>query len=405
MRVLAFADANFLAHVSRALEVCKVLRDKHGHDVVFAGDGHFLKLARQAGFVTDTVFTVPRAASLKLANRATLVRYSWWKDMMLRSVQSDLEVIHRHRPDVVLGDMHWSLSISAEVAKIPYISITNAHWTSYFALPLKAFHGHIMTRFVGEQLASALIPALKATATRYWSLPYWKYRRDHGLPMRHCDGLLEVIQGDLTLLADVPEYGPTVAARPPHVHYVGPILWEPDIPDPVWYDRLDPDKPTLYITMGSTGDPLFFEKATRYFGGSRYQVIMTTGGLSVDIPEVPDNFFIEEFARGDRLVEKADVVINHGGNGSIYQALAGGVPVIGAPYHVDQDVNLQIVERLGCGIRLGSDRNLFAALERAIEDVLTNTKYRRAAGVLQKSIHEHGGANRAAGIIDSYLRS
>jgi len=214
-----------------------------------------------------------------------------------------------------------------------------------------------------------------------------------------------VIQGDLTLLADVPEYGPTTAARPPHVHYVGPILWEPDFPDPPWLERLDPDRPTLYITMGSTGDPLFFEKATRYFGGSRYQVVMTTGGLSVDIPEVPSNFFIEEFARGDRIVAKSHVVINHGGNGSIYQALAGGVPVIGAPYHVDQDVNLQIVERLGCGIRLSNDRNLFPTLERAIEEVLANSKYRRAAKAVQQSIRDHGGATRAAAIIDSYLRS
>ena len=37
MRVLAFADANFLAHVSRALEVCKVLRDKHGIYIVGSG--------------------------------------------------------------------------------------------------------------------------------------------------------------------------------------------------------------------------------------------------------------------------------------------------------------------------------------------------------------------------------
>lgn len=405
MKVLAFADANFLAHVSRSLEVCRVLRDRHGHEVVIAGEGQFMSLVRGAGFASDGVFTVPRHATMKLANRATLVRYGWWRDMVLRSIESDVTVIHRHRPDAVLGDMHWSLSIAAEIAKVPYISITNAHWTSHFALPLQAFHGHVLTRYVGESLATALIPALKLSATRYWSLPYWKYRRDHGLPMRNCNGLLNVIQGDLTLLADVPEYGPTLATRPPHVHYVGPILWEPDLPDPPWLATLDPSRPTLYITMGSTGDPLFFEKATRYFGDSRYQIVMTTGGLKVDIPEVPKNFFIEEFARGDRIVEKANLVINHGGNGSIYQAFAGGVPVIGAPYHVDQDVNLQLVERLGAGIRLRNDRDLFPNLERAIEEVLTNSKYRRAAGSLQKSIHDHGGASRAAAIVDDYLRS
>ena len=403
MKILAFADANFLAHVSRVLEVVKVLRDQYGHEIVFCGDGTFMRLPEEAGFTTDSVYTVSRAATMKLANRGTIVNYNWWRDEITRSVDSDVGCIQRHRPDLVLGDMHWSLSLSAEITKVPYVSITNAHWTDHFAFPWKAFDDHIMTRYMGVPVASQLMPFFKRGVTRYWALPYWKYRRDHGLPNRRNHNLFGVIDGDMTLLADVPEYG-QVKNCPPHVHHVGPLLWEPDFPDPEWFKDLDPDRPTLYITMGSTGDPMFFERAARAFGDSKYQVIMTTGGLPVDIPDPPDNFFIEEFARGDRIVERADVVINHGGNGSIYQALAGGVPIIGAPYHVDQDLNLQIVEALGCGVRLRKVRDLVQHLEGAIDEILTTPKYRKAARIIAKSIKQAGGAKRAAELIDEYLR-
>src|SRR5439155_7109040 len=107
--------------------------------------------------------------------------------------------------------------------------------------------------------------------------------------------LYDLIEGDVTLLADIPEYGTTVD-RPDHVRYVGPIPWHAEIPPPAWLKRLDPERPTLYFTLGSTGDAQFFEEAVRVFGGTRYQVLITTGGISADLGAVPDNIFIEQYA-------------------------------------------------------------------------------------------------------------
>ena len=82
----------------------------------------------------------------------------------------------------------------------------------------------------------------------------------------------------------------------------------------------------------------------------------------------------------------------------------GGVPIIGAPYHVDQDLNLQLAENLGVGIRLNHDRYLFESLERGIEELFSNAKYRKNARSIQQIIRTYNGAHRAAEIIDQYLR-
>ena len=48
-------------------------------------------------------------------------------------------MIREVEPDVVVGDFRLSLSVSARVAGVPYLAITNAYWSPYarqrFPLP------------------------------------------------------------------------------------------------------------------------------------------------------------------------------------------------------------------------------------------------------------------------------
>ena len=60
------------------------------------------------------------------------------------------------------------------------------------------------------------------------------------------------------------------------------------------------------------------------------------------------------------------------GIGTIYQSLGCGVPLIGAPEHLDQEYHLNRVEELGLGVKLDrreftADRILWA-LERVLDE-------------------------------------
>ena len=90
-RLLVFADANFIAHTSRVVEVSKVLRDDYGYDVVFAGTGAFTSIAKTEGFVTDNIFTVSKEETLRLARRAGLVDMRWWMKTCYKSVAADID--------------------------------------------------------------------------------------------------------------------------------------------------------------------------------------------------------------------------------------------------------------------------------------------------------------------------
>ncbi len=403
--ILMVGDGNFLAHISRLLEVALQLRDRLGHRVRFAGTGKFMRLVREAGFEVDSIYTVDRDTTLELAKRAGLVNNRWWYNTVKKSVESDLEVLRRIQPDAVVGDMHWTLHTSSEMAGIPYISITNACWTNYDASPLYAFDDHFSTRLLGRRLASKVMPYLKEMLSSYWARAYRQLRKEWGLDPKRAKNIFQVIEGDMTLLADIPEYAPTTEL-PENVHYVGPILWESawaNWTPPEWLDNLDPTKPTIYFTMGSTGEVGYFQEVARAFAESDYQIVTTTGGLVDSLDVVPENFHMLDFAPGLEIMKRADVVLNHGGNGTIYQCIKAGIPIIGIPAHVDQERNLQRVQDLGFGLKLRESTCTGREILEAVSAVVRNPSYRQAAQVLKRAADKYHGPSGAAEHIDRFL--
>lgn len=401
-KVALFADGGFLAHTTRALEVGRALRRAYDHDVHFCLSGPYARLISEAGFPVHSVFNVDREVTLRLAERAGLVSLSWWREVAEQSVASDLAVLNELRPDLVVGDLRMSLSTSARHLRVPYVAITNAAWTSRYAERIHVPDGHVSTKVLGQRVADALFPGVKRFLTWYWARGYDRVRAR--LDLAPLASLHELVEGDITLLADVPEYFP-ITDSPLCYRYVGPILWRAALPRPAWLGTLDPQRPTLYFTMGSTGDTRFFQEAARVFGDSEYQVLITTGGLKVDLKGAPKNLFIEEFADGDALMAASDLVVSHGGNGTVYQALASGVPIVGFPTMFDQEMNMQRVVALGCGVRLHRQRDNAERLRQAVEQVLGDEQYRRACDRMQRRIAYLDGPRRAAVHINHLLQS
>ncbi|HJU43440.1 MAG TPA: nucleotide disphospho-sugar-binding domain-containing protein [Vicinamibacterales bacterium] len=394
-RVVMFPDGNFLAHASRLLEIARVLRRDFGCDVRFAGDGPFMSLPREAGFHVDRGYTVPREETLALASRATVVDPLWWSRVVQRSIRSDLDAIARHQPDAVVGDMHWSLHAAARDAGVPYVSVVNAAWTRYLDHQLAALDEHVLTRALGTRAATRIMPFARTALLWYWAWPYkvHGWRRATRAPAT----LADVMEGDLTIFPDVPGLAP-VSGCPPTARYVGPILWEPPAPAPEWVSRLDPDR-TIYVSAGSTGTRELFDLAMTALAGSGYDVVMSTGELNVPTAPAAANIRVTKYVRGLAVMRRSAVSINHGGNGTVYQALACGVPVVGIPSHVDQQLQLQLCERAGVGRKLAARTTTPAQLRDAVDALVSSPSVRQRARDLAAEIARYDGPRTAAASI------
>jgi len=101
---------------------------------------------------------------------------------------------------------------------------------------------------------------------------------------------------------------------------------------------------------------------------------------------------VEAWVDQERVLGSADVVVCHGGSGTVYGALAAGVPVVVVPVFADQFENGTRVARHGAGLvvadddhgagrtgrRVVDDRHV-PAIGGAVRAVLGDDGYRLAA--------------------------
>lgn len=395
-RILVMPDGNWLSHTSRTLEIAKCLR-KIGHEVIYASDGEYMKLPRQAGFPVQSIITIAPDNVLACSRSG---RVNWYNDELIeKCVSAELQLFDRVQPDLVLTDFRLPLSTSCEMAGIPLAVLLNASWTNYYSARVNAPEHLTVTRILGKRLTTFIMPLVKNYIITVDARPFNRFRRQHGLRPRN--NIWDVWRGDLNLIVDIPEYGPT-ENLPSDFYYIGPIVWEPEIDAPVWLEKLDADRPTLYFSMGSTGYARFFEQAIELFGGTEYQCLMTTAGLA-ELASVPDNFYVVDYAPGSRLMAKSDLVVCHGGNGTIYQAMQNGVPLIGIPTMHDQEFNLDRVVDLGIGIHLSELRFKAEHLIEAVQRIISQNNYKEKARHYQDVLAQYNGPRRGAELIDNFL--
>jgi UDP:flavonoid glycosyltransferase YjiC (YdhE family) len=101
----------------------------------------------------------------------------------------------------------------------------------------------------------------------------------------------------------------------------------------------------MLVSMGSTGswekivflnDPIF----------ERFKIIASGDGCStLRGPNIISRPFLNNVA----IMDKIDVLICHGGNGTLYQALSHGVPALCITSNFEQEWNVQRIEELGLG--------------------------------------------------------
>jgi UDP:flavonoid glycosyltransferase YjiC (YdhE family) len=370
-----------MAHVVRPLEVAKILRQM-GYRIVFSGSGKALKLAQQSGFELRYLPDWDLAAMIvKLKAGSddihTVEQVDEW-------VRAELTLYQELKPLIVLDDARITSNISTAVAGLPRISIQNAYITPW------AINGFVNSILGGPR--SIMEPGDERS--------YNQIRRQYGLPpVKSLDRMLEA---DLNLLCDIPEYVP-MHTVPDHYHYVGPLIWGSDLAEPPWWDELDPDRPTLYFTMGSTGSPEAFQAAIEFLGGTEYQVMMTLGSLvkEDDLKPLPPGFFVASYASGDSLAGRADVIICHAGNGTAYQGLRSGVPIISWPTVKDQRWNARRLSELGVSVTISSPTELLDA----VGEVLANPGFRVAAGQFSKILAQYNGPETAARLIHEYMEN
>jgi UDP:flavonoid glycosyltransferase YjiC (YdhE family) len=222
---------------------------------------------------------------------------------------------------------------------------------------------------VGQVLFTLMRPVVFAHHT--WALN--KVRRDYGLPSVGYSLPHVFTDADETLYADLPELVPTFG-RPDNHHYLGPVLWSPDIRLP-WWNSLPEDQPIAYVSLGSSGRNDLLALVVQALDALGIRALVSTAG-KVPPPNIPNHVWMSDYIPGLKAAERANFVICNGGSATVYQALAAGVPILGIPSNLDQYLMMDYVQRSKAGVYVRAGQASIARLTETARDLVQNLHYR-----------------------------
>jgi MGT family glycosyltransferase len=192
------------------------------------------------------------------------------------------------------------------------------------------------------------------------------------------------------------------------VRHVGPVLEDEKCAAPVAlpWEQSDPT-PVVLVTFSTAPEQRSLEKFQRSLDALAdmpVHVFATTAGV-VEPEElrVPQNAFVVRYAGHDSILQRASLLITHGGHGTLMRSLKYGVPMILMPGLAhDQAPNAQMVQDWGAGIALPGDAQS-DAIAAAAKTILSTPSYKHTAQRLSSVVSDLDGASNAADEVESLL--
>ena len=357
-----------------------------GHGVAFACAPERIPLVESSGFPVFPagidVGSTPETAEMEeryeaipdIAEREKLLMREGFAGWYARHKAQDiLTVCETWRPDLLVRDeIDFGSAIAAERCELLHASV----------LVIAA------GSFVQRDLITESLNTLRA---------------EHGLASDHD---LTMLSRYLVFAPFPPCYRDPADPLPATAHALSPLLPVATDPDhfPTWPVELA-DAPTVYFTLGTAYASRLRDVFARVIEGLRdlpINLIVTVGQRfdPSDFGDQPDNVHIERYIPQALILPACDLVISHGGSGSVMGALAHGAPLGLIPLNADQPLNAERCAALGVGRVIGTEDITPAEAREAVAALLADSSYKRNAGRVRDEIAGLPGPEYAIALLD-----
>ncbi|MCP4751907.1 MAG: hypothetical protein GY866_13515, partial [Proteobacteria bacterium] len=248
-----------------------------------------------------------------------------------------IDVIQRFKADVVVDSFMPTACVAARASGKPLVTIIQAdlHPTN---------KGFMWWKPKPDDVPSA-VPALNAALL------------DHGLmPISR---ISELVVGDLTLCAGIPETDPVPLA--PDVVHLGPMFGaQLRTPLPAWVEEFGRDRPLVWVYCGNpryihadiaafSDSIVVLRTAFEGLADENVGVVATAGFQEIPkaLPPLPDNFRTTSFLPGFSLAKRCNLMVHHGGHGSCMTGVFSGTPALILPTYSERESNARRLVALG----------------------------------------------------------
>lgn len=308
-----------------------------------------------------------------------------------------LATLRATKPDLVLFDGFTLAGMYAAAAlQIPAIRCE----TSHLPLPENNFYFDLEQNLSCGRLSSPESRAQFVAEMR----PFW---REHGFAETEFLSLIAAAEDQLTLVFMHPALQHGSGRARSNVHYVGASIDS---------SRANPDEavPALksagslvVVSLGTVFnyEPAFYLMCLEAFRDLPIQVVMSVGAV-IDtglFEDVPPNCTVARQIPQLQLLRQADLLIAHGGMGSVSESLASGVPLLIVPHFPEQMLTAIKIEQLQLGRMLARGDVSINRLRRCASELLADGRMREHVKQFAPSFKTLGGFQRAADLVEAQL--
>jgi MGT family glycosyltransferase len=415
---ILFMPESAYGPTNNCIGIGDILR-KRGHRVVFAAEASWKGKLTALGFEEDLVDLAPPSEEEQDPGQ-------FWKDFIRdtapeyrKSTAEQLETVTKPIWDALIdGAKYCEPQLKAIIERVkPDVIVED----NVIAFPALVTAGKPFVRIVscnplevrGENVAP-VFSGLPADDRSEWDAFRAEYDRTHreiwtafnewvveqGAPA--LPDLDFVHEGDLNLYV-FPEIVDYTDARPlgPSWHRLDSSVRETDEEFELPEALKDGEGSLVYFSLGSLGsaDVELMQRVIDVLGTTPHRYIVSKGPLHEEI-KLAGNMWGAEFLPQTTILPLVDLVITHGGNNTVTEALHFGKPMILLPLFWDQYDNAQRVHELGYGVRLSTYGFADAELTGAVERLLGDTALRERLAAAGEEIRRRGGLRRAADLIE-----
>jgi UDP:flavonoid glycosyltransferase YjiC (YdhE family) len=158
---------------------------------------------------------------------------------------------------------------------------------------------------------------------------------------------------------------------------------------PTWLNAAR-KRPRVYLTLGTVafGAVEVISRAIAEIAPLDVDILVTVGpeGDPTPLGEVPSNVHVERFVAQSAVLPMVDLIVQHGGTGTVLGALAAGLPQLVLPQGADQFLNAEILTAAGVAKALQNDAQQPGAISDAVQALIGDSPERQAAGRIRDEI-------------------
>lgn len=253
------------------------------------------------------------------------------RDSIIKKISDYIEILKKEKPDVIIGDTNLIIGTAARVLGIPIVQLVR-----------KGFHPND-PELIWWQTSTAGIDPPPVTDLFNSVLNYFN--------LESIQKTEDLLTGDLYLIPSLPELEPLSNAD--KTFYIGPLINDSYINDQSNSFRRT-SNPLVYITIGAgagtVGSKEFYKTVISAFAKKDIDVVVSTTDkyFSEKLNHLASNIRIYPWVNSREILSQADVLIFHGGYGTMMESLTAAVPSIVIPFHTEQESNGRRLKQQKC---------------------------------------------------------